>query len=442
MNLLESLAADPYRGYAYAYPHKTAYGPLDPAVPLEPLWQNEPTDALTLYVHVPICEMRCGFCNLFTLRAEPEEFESAYLAALERQAARVLAAVGHARFGSAALGGGTPTQLSVAGLRRVLKILERAGAAPREVSVSVETSPRTADEARLDLLRDAGVQRISIGVQSFDDRDTRAIGRPQHRSWVDGALARIRDRAFPVLNVDLIYGGEGQTPARLLESVGAALVYAPEEIYLYPLYVRPRTGLAQKGRLVRSDGRVALYRAARDRLLDAGYEQVSMRFFRRAGARLHAERADTCCQEDGTVGLGCGARSYTRALHYAFEWAADQATIRDILRAYVDTPAEGFATARHGAWVTPDEQRRRYVIKSVLRVEGLSRASYRGFFGTDAVDDLPEIAALAAAGLMTVDADAVRPTTAGLELSDAIGPYLYSPAVRGRMALHEGAAAC
>jgi oxygen-independent coproporphyrinogen-3 oxidase len=441
VNLLESLAAHPYRGYAYAYPHKTAYGPLDPAVALEPLWRNEPKDALTLYVHVPICEMRCGFCNLFTLRIEPDEFEPAYLAALERQATRVLAAIGPSRFGSAALGGGTPTQLTVAGLRRVLELLEHAGATPREVPVSVETSPRTADEARLDLLRDAGVQRISIGIQSFDDRDTRAIGRPQQRSWVDGALARIRDRAFPVLNIDLIYGGEGQTPSRLLESVGAALAYAPEEMYLYPLYVRPRTGLGQKGRLARADGRVALYRAARDRLLDAGYEQVSMRFFRRAGAPP-AERADTCCQQDGTVGLGCGARSYTRALHYAFEWAADQATIRDILRAYVDTPAEGFAAARHGTWLTPSEQRRRYVIKSVLRLEGLSRAAYRGFFGTDAVDDHPEIAALAAAGLMTVDADAVRPTTAGLELSDAIGPHLYSPAVRERMALHEGAAAC
>src|SRR5205823_352912 len=129
----------------------------------------------------------------------------------------------------------------------------------------------------------------------------------------------------------------------------------------------PLTGLGSKQAAVaRLDARLGLYRAARTRLLEAGYEQVSMRFFRRPGTPAGP---DTCCQEDGTIGLGCGARSYTRRLHYSFEWATDQASIRGILSEYVQTSRERFGTARHGVWLSPEEQRRRYALKTLLRTE-------------------------------------------------------------------------
>ena len=84
------LEGTPYAGYAYSYPHKTAYRPQKPTVPLGPLWARERRDALFLYVHVPFCGMRCGFCNLFTRARPPSDLVAGYLDTLARQAARVL----------------------------------------------------------------------------------------------------------------------------------------------------------------------------------------------------------------------------------------------------------------------------------------------------------------------------------------------------------------
>src|SRR5436189_1657273 len=116
---------DPYVAYSYSYPHKSAYGPLDPPVALEPLWRAEQRDGLFLYLHVPYCEMRCGFCNLFARsRPRPEEIR-AYLASMQRQAERVSEALGPARFSRMALGGGTPTYLGAAALGELLEIADR-----------------------------------------------------------------------------------------------------------------------------------------------------------------------------------------------------------------------------------------------------------------------------------------------------------------------------
>src|SRR5262249_17552329 len=150
------------------------------------------------------------------------------------------------------------------------------GADLHAAPVSVETSPATAEPDKLALLRDRGVKRVSIGVQSFVEPEVAAAGRPQKTADVQDALGRLRAAGFPTLNLDLIYGLPGQTVTSWLASVGAALRWRPEELYLYPLYVRPLTGLGN-ARLDAEDIRPACYREARARLLDAGYEQVSMR---------------------------------------------------------------------------------------------------------------------------------------------------------------------
>jgi oxygen-independent coproporphyrinogen-3 oxidase len=434
----------PYVSYTYSYPHKTAYRPLAPRRALKEVWSAENKDALYLYLHVPFCEMRCGFCNLFTMSHPQEELTEAYLAALERQARRVRHAIGDARYARMAIGGGTPTWLSAAQLDRVFRLAEELfGIEGKNVPISVETSPRTAEMDKLRALRDHAVERISIGVQSLVEAEVNASGRAQKSAWVETAIGRIRQLKFPTLNLDLIYGLPGQTVASWLISVQRALAWQPEELYLYPLYVRPLTGLARWGMQAEDSLRLECYRAARDLLISAGYQQVSMRMFSRQSIGMNARGAGAtsapvyCCQEDGMLGLGCGARSYSRALHYSSEYAVGASGVRGIIASYVSRPDESFEWADYGCNLNQEEQRRRWVIKSLLRSDGLRISDYRQRFRTCLHNDLSELQVLEREGLTEAGDDILRPTPAGLERSDVIGPWLFSPTMRERMDSYE-----
>jgi oxygen-independent coproporphyrinogen III oxidase len=422
-----------YSGYAYAYPHKTAYRALKPPVALRDVWAAERRDALFLYLHTPFCEMRCGFCNLFTTANPPDGFAQDYLAALRRQAARTREALGKATFARLAVGGGTPTFLDEASLESLFDVAEQTfDVDPRNIPVSVETSPLTAEAGKLRLLRDRGVDRISIGVQSFIEAEVKAVGRSQKTAVVEQALDRIRNVGFPTLNIDLIYGLPGQTAGSWFESLRAALRFEPEELYLYPLYVRPLTGLGRRGQMAEDDSRLACYRAGRQFLLESDYRQVSMRMFQRAQAPTEDGPA-YCCQNDGMVGLGCGARSYTRSLHYSGEYAVGATGVREIVAAYIAKPDDAFDFVDYGFRLDGAEQRRRFIIQSLLQVGGVDFIAYRARFGSEALDDLPELARLEDRGLAMREGDLMRLTDAGLEMSDVIGPALYTAQVRNLM---------
>ncbi len=422
------LEGSPFIGYGYAYPHKTAYRELEQPRPLTEVWADEDRQQLFLYVHVPFCAVRCGFCNLFTQKHPPTELPQCWLETLARQIAVVAEAVPDARFARWAIGGGTPTLLEAAQLERVFAELERRFAVEfASTPGSVETSPETCTDERLAVLEARGTSRISIGIQSFFEPELRALGRPQAVHLGEQALDRIRARRFATLNIDLIYGIAGQTPASFVAAIDHALAWAPEQLYLYPLYQRPLTGLGRHGRSW-DDQRLACLRAGRDHLRALGYEQVSMRMFRKPGPGSIGPAY--CCQADGMIGLGVGARSYTRSLHYSEDWAVGSAGIREIVGAWIERPPAQFREARYGIELCGEERRRRWLIQSLLQIEGLSVSDYRARFGTDARADFAELDELLEHGLLVERDDRLLPSDRGLEWADAIAPWLYSESVR------------
>ncbi|MEM6533289.1 MAG: STM4012 family radical SAM protein [Myxococcota bacterium] len=420
-----------YVSYAYSYPHKTAYRVFDTPRPLASLWEGERRDALFYYLHIPFCEMRCGFCNLFTQARPDPELPLRYVESIERQTQVVKSAVGKATFARAAFGGGTPTLLEEPLLDRVFDAAESLGVELGRIPVSLETSPETATPGRMNLIASRGIERVSMGVQSFIDSELKSMGRPSRSVSAESALDTIRAAGIRRVNLDLIYGAGNQTPDSWLYSLESAMRWSPDEVFLYPLYVRPLTGLGKSERSW-DDIRRELYRIGRDFLLAQGYAQHSMRLFRRPS---QDEAPTYRCQEDGMVGLGCGARSYTRTVHYSDEWAVGKNSVKSIIANFVARPAESFAQVYHGVDVSVADQKVRYLLKSLLCSEGIDPGPYRAYFGTEPNDDCPQLNELVELDLADWESDgALRLTDAGYELSDAIGPWLYGDQVRERMA--------
>ena len=420
-----------FQGYAYSYPHKTAYRHFDPPLQLEELWREEDRSALFLYLHVPFCGMRCGFCNLFTVTGADGSMENRYLDALDRQTDAALRYLPQAVFARGAVGGGTPTMLSTGGLERLFRLMAKFECV-RNMPLSVEMSPETVTADRMALLRERGVTRASIGVQSFVAAETKALGRPQQRPVVDEALRLMKGAGFPVVNLDLIYGVPGQNTETWRESLEVSQEYAPEEIYLYPLYVRPLTGLGRKGRQA-SEEQARLYRQGRDFLLERGYRQISMRLFRRADVATDGTGLLYCCQEDGMAGFGAGARSYTRRVHYSTEWAVGRTSVSAILEDFTGRSSAQLGTADYGCVLDEGEEKRRFVIKSLLRADGLAAAAYEARFGSRVMEDFPQLQELTDEAAAVWENGVLRPTALGLEWSDVTGPWLYSAAMNEKM---------
>lgn len=424
------LRGSPYQSYAYSYPHKMAYRPLDPPRELSEVWANEDKDALFLYVHIPFCEMRCGFCNLFTMAKPKQPLADTYMTALRRQARQVKRALGDASFARLAIGGGTPTQLELDAFIEVFDIIEEEmGADIKNIPVSCEMSPETVDAEKVRVMVERGVKRASIGVQSFLEQETRAVRRPQKREDVLRALTTIREADFEVFNLDLIYGMPFQSEESWTQSLEDAMSFEPEEVYLYPLYVRPLTGLGNSSKSW-DDHRLDLYRQGREFLLERGYEQASMRMFQKKdvnttpGPIYH-------CQEDGMVGLGAGARSYSSKLHYSTDYAVGRRGVVSIIEDFVQREDAHFARADYGFEIDDAEDRRRWVILSTLSSEGLDPKRYVERFGQDVFEDFPQLHVLEELELATRsdEDDCLRLTQAGMERSDVIGPWFNSERV-------------
>lgn len=431
-SLEEFVRLGPYVGYSYSYPHKTTYRRLAQPRLLESVWEREPKDSLFLYVHIPFCEVRCGFCNLFTFSQPDADLPTLYLKTLRRHAESIRQQLPAARFSQLAIGGGTPSFLDADQLSELFNTLNDClGVDGTRVPISFEVSPGTIDAEKLLKMRDFGVDRVSMGVQSLNARDVSSLGRPQKQDQVVSAIDLVREASFETLNLDLIYGAEQQTLVSWMESVAETVRIRPEEVYLYPLYVRPLTGLAKIKRPA-SDKRPELYRTARDLLLDSGYEQVSMRMFQ-VPRNSTKSAQDYSCQRDGMIGLGCGARSYTSELHYGSSYAVKQTSILRLIHDYISQTTPQMQLANHGNELNSEEQKRRHLILSLLLVEGLDCHGYTERFANEPIEDFPELQELCEMGMATLSSDRFKLTEKGIEWSDTIGPWLYSDEVRSRM---------
>jgi putative oxygen-independent coproporphyrinogen III oxidase len=270
-----------------------------------------------VYVHVPFCLTRCHYCDFVTYTGM-EGLRRPYTAALLEEAAMAAAALGPAppAVTSVFVGGGTPTLLPPGDLARLLgRLAELLPFAPA-AEVTVEANPETVDAAMADALAGAGVTRVSMGAQSFDDRVLAALGRVHDAARVGAAVATLRTAGVPAINLDLIYGGPGEDAASWSATLAAAVALGPEHLSAYALTIEPATRF---GRLVAAgqlaepgeDDLADRYDTACATLAAAGYRHYEVSNWATDG---HASRHNLTYWRRGRyLGLGAGAHEFDGA---------------------------------------------------------------------------------------------------------------------------------
>jgi oxygen-independent coproporphyrinogen III oxidase len=266
-----------------------------------------------LYVHLPFCASRCGYCDFVTVvgrSGQHDAYVDALLAelALEREAL----APG---LESVFLGGGTPTLTEPAALRRLLRAL------PAAEEVTVEANPETVTPELAALLRESGVTRVSLGAQSFQQRLLTVLERRAGPDDLRRAFGVLRQAGFDNLSLDLIYGIPGQAPSDLDADLSEALALGPEHLSAYELEAKPGTRFthAHGGELARqAEAMETYFERVVERLIASGYRWYETANFCRAADRRDLRSRHNLAYWRGRdyLGLGVGAVSTIEGLRW------------------------------------------------------------------------------------------------------------------------------
>ena len=279
------------------------------------------TDCRALYVHIPFCCAKCAYCD-FNSYARQERLIPAYVDALLREAAFWSGANAVATVETLYLGGGTPSLLPIEEAALLLDGLRRLFVIAPDAEITTEANPESVDTDRLRALRRLGVNRLSLGIQSFDDGELRLLGRIHDAATAETAYRAARAAGFADVSLDLIFGLPGQTVAQWRRSLESALALEPDHLSLYALTLEDSTPLSRRvsaGKCPEPDADVQadMYAWSGDRLAAAGYEHYEISNWAQPNHRCRHNLV--YWRAEPYLGLGAGAHSYLAGCRFAGE---------------------------------------------------------------------------------------------------------------------------
>lgn len=362
---------------------------------------------LSLYIHIPWCAKKCPYCdfNSHPLRGPIPEAE--YVQALLRDLDFELAGAPEGRsLGSIFFGGGTPSLFSGKGIGDILEGVARRLVFAPDVEITLEANPGTAEAARFRDYRAAGVNRLSMGVQSLDDRHLKALGRIHGAEEARAAVAMARAAGIGNLNLDLMFALPEQTLAEAEADLRGLIALAPEHISYYHLTLEPNTEFAAKPpKVPDSDSAYAMLEQGQALLADAGYGQYETSAYAQPG-RAAAHNLNYWRFGD-YLGIGAGAHGKRTLDGRVLRRARHKHP-----KTYLET-AGSVAGVQEERAVAGAELAFEYALNTLRLHEGFTLADFNARTGLadDALE--PALGRMLSKGLLEHAGDRIRPTALG-----------------------------
>lgn len=375
---------------------------------------------LALYIHLPWCVRKCPYCD-FNSHQQPAQLpEQAYVDALLADLDQDLPRVWGRPLVSIFLGGGTPSLFSGAAIGRLLDGVRARLRLRPEAEITLETNPGTAEHGRFEEYLEAGVNRLSLGVQSFDDEQLRKLGRIHASAEVRSAFAAARQAGFANINLDLMYALPGQSLQQALADLQQGIDLGPEHLSHYHLTLEPNTLFAARppADLPDHDAAWAMQEACQDALADAGYVQYEISAYAREQRR--SQHNLNYWRFGDYLGIGAGAHGKLTDL------ASGQ--IRRIAkqrhpRLYMEVAGQSGSIQSDevlGAQQLPFE----FMLNALRLVDGFALDDYRQRTGLELLEH-PAFRRSLARGLLHSDGVRAQPTELGQRfLNDLMAEFL------------------
>jgi putative oxygen-independent coproporphyrinogen III oxidase len=372
------------------------------------------TPPLALYVHFPWCVRKCPYCdfNSYTLHGELEERR--YIEALQRDLEAQAPEIAGREVISVFLGGGTPSLFSPGGVARLLESARRRVVLAGDVEITLEANPGTVERGRFAEYRTAGVNRVSLGAQTFDDARLAALGRIHSADETRRAAAELHAAGLDNFNIDLMYGLPGQDVGAALRDVAEALALRPSHLSHYQLTIEAGTVYAGcPPTLPDDDASDAMLDACRERLESTGYAQYEVSAYAAAGRRC---RHNLNYWSFGDyLGIGAGA-------HGKLTLPGAGQVVRT---AQVREPRRYLSSAGHGTFtrapVATDELPFEFMLNALRLVEGFEARNFSSRTGLPWETVAGTMASLVDEGLIVAAGTCYRATALGLRfLNDVL----------------------
>lgn len=342
---------------------------------METMQEKQP---LGIYIHIPFCKSKCGYCDFCSHPPESEREIERYLNALMLNMQDFSAAAQGCSVDTVYIGGGTPTLLAPKQLHALLDCVRDAFDVEKDAEITAEANPGTVDRRALRALRKSGVNRISFGLQSANDAELRALGRIHTRADFEKSYADARQAGFENINIDLMYGIPYQTRESFAKTLDFVRALSPEHLSVYGLKIEEGTPFyARRDSLPLPDEETEykLYLDAHRTLSDAGFEHYEVSNFARRGFRSRHNLRYWL--DENYLGFGVSAHSYFNNQRYAYVADMD-AYIREM-----ESPRDMAGILSECTDIDVFTKETEYVMLRLRLFEGLSLDAYKATFGRD-----------------------------------------------------------
>lgn len=365
---------------------------------------------LSLYVHLPWCVRKCPYCDFNSYEARGALRDLEYVDALLRDLRAELPFVQGRCVETIFLGGGTPSLFSGAAIARLLDGVRAETALAADAEITLEANPGAVDAARFAAFRSAGVNRLSIGIQSFRNEQLRALGRVHDGAEAETAVATARAAGFENVNLDLMYGLPGDNEEGGIADLERALALEPAHVSWYQLTLEPNTAFERKPPALPDDGVVAaIEQQGRALLARSGYERYEISAYARQGRRC---RHNLNYWQFGDY-LGLGAGAHGKITLAAAGAIARRAKARNPRTYELQAGNAGAATEERVA--SAPQAALEFLMNALRLVDGVPSSTFEARAGQSITTLAAARAAAERRGWLSPELEALRATPAGLE---------------------------